>query len=51
MKLNWKESVQIEILLDVVPWETEPGADIGAKVLVGGQNPRAARLDEKREMK
>lgn len=47
MKLNCQQSLQIEILLDVVPWETEPVANMHTKVLVRGKNPRAARLKKK----
>lgn len=44
---KFQESLQIEILSNVVPWETEPVASIHTKVLVGGRSPRAARLKEK----
>lgn len=44
---KFQESLQIEILSNVVPWETEPVASIHTKVSVSGKNPSAARLKER----
>lgn len=38
---KFQESLQIEILSNVVPWETEPVASIHTKVSVKGKSPSA----------